>query len=578
MNRRSHRRLLLSVLGSAALLAGISILLQPAPWPAFAAPLAPGAPVAWFASSSGWGEGCAQAEPCSLATAVAKAATGDVIYVRHGTYTGEGPSVITLTASITLYGGWNGGATGPVVRDPHTYVTTLDGESERRVVFISGAISPTIEGFVITGGNAANAVTGPGKGGGIYGLGASPVISDNTIRYNVAHTSTTVTGRGGGIYLENIFGRATIRANQVFSNIASTSYSGYGGGIGLGYAGEPLALVVDNVIISNTGSITGNRGYGGGIYVFGTSGATIEDNSIEHNRAKLDAPSILGAGGGIYCESADDLVIQNNTLRYNTAAQISNGSGGAIRTRYCDSLSVTGNIIEHNVGTDGSPGTGRGGGLNATGCEDVDIYGNWFYSNTADISYYSGIGGALYLGRDTSFTMTNNIVAANWANSEGGGLAFEAQVGDEVTGTLVYNTFASNDRGWYDAGCTAIHLNDAYVTLVLTNNIIYGHSIGIYATDGSTATLDHTLFFANTTANTSGPGAIASANAITDKDPYLDYRYHIGEGSGAFNAAVDIPWVTEDYDGDPRPLRNGFDIGADERGYGVWLPLVLRSY
>jgi len=63
---------------------------------------------ALFASSTGGGSLCTRTFPCRLIFALGAASTGDTIYVKGGTYTGLGPSVITVTKSITIFGGWDG--------------------------------------------------------------------------------------------------------------------------------------------------------------------------------------------------------------------------------------------------------------------------------------------------------------------------------------------------------------------------------------------------------------------------------------------------------------------------------------
>ncbi|RMF29521.1 MAG: hypothetical protein D6759_13685, partial [Chloroflexi bacterium] len=90
-----------------------------------------------FVTPGGTGD-CSQAAPCDLQTALSQATDGDTIYLAQGTYTGTGAAVITITKSITLYGGWNGSPTGPAVRDPALYPSILDGEGQRRVVYITG--------------------------------------------------------------------------------------------------------------------------------------------------------------------------------------------------------------------------------------------------------------------------------------------------------------------------------------------------------------------------------------------------------------------------------------------------------
>jgi nitrous oxidase accessory protein NosD len=364
MNLGKHVVFSLAVCG--LLLAGLFLLLNGAPH------IARAAPGDLFVTPGGSGD-CSQASPCDLAAALGLASDGDTIYVAQGTYTGSGGAVVTITHSITLYGGWDGAASGPVVRDPDAHPTTLDGEGQRRVVYISGNISPTVDGFTITGGNASNAPTDAGWGGGIYGWGATPTIANNTITNNVAYTSTTNWGYGGGIYVSNTPSGAAITGNRVLSNVASTSYWGYGGGIYL--EGAPSAQVVNNVVLSNTASITGGLGYGGGIALSGGSGAIVADNRVESNIAQGGPAASFGSeGGGIYCFGSDDATINGNVVRYNTASIPANGGGGGIGIWACARLTVVGNTLPNNVGSASTTtGGGRGGGLWAYASRDLVI-------------------------------------------------------------------------------------------------------------------------------------------------------------------------------------------------------------
>ena len=155
MPPRKVGRSLLAVCFGAILVAGVLLILQGSLSGVMADPLAD----SLYASTSGAGSTCSQASPCLLNTALVTATTGDTIYVAQGTYTGAGPSVVTVTQSITLYGGWNGASGANFARDSDAYPTTLDGEGVRRVVFVSGPIAPTIDGFTIANGNASNAAS-----------------------------------------------------------------------------------------------------------------------------------------------------------------------------------------------------------------------------------------------------------------------------------------------------------------------------------------------------------------------------------------------------------------------------------
>jgi nitrous oxidase accessory protein NosD len=141
-----------------------------------------------FGIPAGTGIG-SQSDPIDLVGALAAAAPGDTIYLGAGTYTGSGTAIVSLTTSVNLLGGWDGALTGPVVRDPAAFVSTLDGEDARQVLRITGGAAPTIDGLTITGGLADD-----GSGGGIYISGSSAAeIRQNQIISNES-------GWGAGIY------------------------------------------------------------------------------------------------------------------------------------------------------------------------------------------------------------------------------------------------------------------------------------------------------------------------------------------------------------------------------------------
>jgi parallel beta-helix repeat protein len=195
-----------------------------------------------FASTTGAGTACTQSDPCSLQTALAHGLDGDVIYVATGTYTGTGSNVIVIATSITVYGGWNGASSGPIVHGPATYPTTLDGQGQRRVVLIGGNISPTLDGFVITRGKASE-----GAGIGLYpypSVDAAAIVRNNVITNNVA-----TGGWGGGIQVDG--GRPLIEHNRILSN--STPYQG--GGIAIAWYSYPT--LKDNLIAGNTAQVNG---------------------------------------------------------------------------------------------------------------------------------------------------------------------------------------------------------------------------------------------------------------------------------------------------------------------------------
>ncbi|HEY77035.1 MAG TPA: hypothetical protein G4O00_12835 [Thermoflexia bacterium] len=211
-----------------------------------------------FVKPGGTGLGCTQSDPCgSIQYAIdySHPGYGDVIYVAGGVYTGTGGAVITITKNVTLYGGWDGSPTGPVVRDPDIYATVLDGEGVRRGVYITGTVAPFLEGLTISDGNAAGlgGYYSTDAGGGLYIYKASPVVSNCIIINNTATT-------GGGLFLQA--SNARLENSEVISNTAS-----WGGGV-RAISGSPVFR--HSRFLSNTAN------YGGGIYVMWTNNALID--------------------------------------------------------------------------------------------------------------------------------------------------------------------------------------------------------------------------------------------------------------------------------------------------------------
>ena len=590
-----------------------------------------------FVSLGGSGD-CSQSAPCDLHTALAQAGDGDTVYIAQGTYTGTGLAVIIVTKSITLYGGWDGAATPPPMRDPETNPTTLDGEGQRRVAYISGDITPTLEGLRITNGSTGS------RGGGIAVDGAHPVISGCRILNN--------TGKdGGGVFLGGSV-NAILMHNEIYSNAAQQ----YGGG------------VASDTSLSIT--LTGNRFYsntaqedGGAISLWYGDNAKLLGNDVYSNTANRD-------GGGIYIRDGSTFLV-NNVISYSTAL----GVGGGV---YLDGASVTltGNHVYGNAASDGGgiylhnaddamltdnriygnrlTSYKHGGGVYLSDSNGVTLVDNWVYSNTARYG-----GGGLYLSNSftvtlasnhivsnttnndygggvyavvSGLTLTHNIVRHNTAFGYGGGLAFvdsEAILdGNQVVGnvagseagmsferstaTLVNNVVADNVKmgfpcasgiGIKDSTVTLMHntiarnrgfspgsgiyvmepsLHASVVTLV--NNILVSHTVGITVAAGNTATLEATLWgdgvWANETA-WGGGGDVSTGTINVWGDPgFVDPDsgdYHVRFESAAVDQGVDVGVMT-DLDGDRRPIGAQPDIGADEVWHRVLLPLVLRNY
>lgn len=503
----------LSITTSILLLMGIFLIIGSAPHSVLAAP------GDLFISPTGAGD-CTQANPCSLATAISQVEDGDNLYFAEGDYTGSGDAVVTIANSINLYGGWDGSTSDPIVRDPETYETILDGENSRRVIFIEEGTAPVIDGFTITGGNATGLGSDmPGAeskdgGGGIYSYNASPIIQNNVITDSIASTKAGVDAYGGGIYLQSQNTTAEVRSNKILSNtVGDGIHLGGGGGL---FVFSP-AIISQNTFQENIACVNCSIENGGAIYVGWLDNViTITNNIIEQNQAE--------AGAGIYLIWSATYVHQN-IIRDN----IADDHGGAISVKYDEGSLISANQIISNTADF------RGGGIYldiAYGDGETNIYNNWIANNQAGIIYAGGIH-------------ANSDWHLSWI-------------------TITHNTLVENGIG------IAV---GQHMTSTLTNNIFVSHTLGIKLSDVSGVVYpDHNLFWQNDDDGLVGTNPVYSDPRFVDAD---QGDYHILVDSNAKDAGINAG-VTIDMDMHPRPIGPGFDIGADEYGLFVYLPFITR--
>lgn len=507
MNLNNLKRIIFSVILGNLFLAGLLFFLN-------------GTPTTVYADAGdlfvtlGGGGNCAQAAPCDLQTALGLANNRYTIYIAEGTYTGAGGAVITVTHSITLAGGWDGSAATPPVRDPEAHPAIIDGEGTRRGIFINAAITPTIDGFIITRGNATDLggglTSGADAGGGLYSSGASPIIQNSIITNNVGSTLAGVRSFGGGIAINGDGTTVVIRHNQIFSNTA-----------GIGIA----------------------QGDGGGLFVNGSG--EVSNNTFRDNRA---CPDCVGNGGGMYLGwTNSDILIAENLFDNNEA-----GDGGGLAIVW-STAQVNENTFTENTALFGA-------GVYAYYDGGSNLNANMIISNTG-----TGPGNGLYLRITVTATpmrLVNNIIADNQG---GAGGVYASSDWHSATISLTHNTIANNGTG------VIIGTN---MTATLTNNIIAGHTTGIMtSTAEGHVFADHTLFWDNTDDGIPGTNTVDGDPDFVNPD---GGDYHIASGSAAIDTGIDAG-ITTDIDGNARPIKSGFDIGADEAMWMIYLPLVLKN-
>lgn len=315
----------------------------------------------------------------SIQDAVDAATPGELIQVATGVYTGvharEGVTqVVYISKTVTIQGGYTTTWTAP---DPVAYPTILDARGRGRVIFITGHISPRIEGLHLTGGDASGlggSAYGDDGGGGLYVIYGSAVISGNWIYSNTAD-------RGGGVWLQD--GDFTFQANTVRANVAGWSAGGmllyrspatvaendvvsnaatYAGGIMLHLSD---ATVRSNMILSNTAT----NSEGGGLTVV-SSQAIVDGNIVRANR-------VDEAGGGIFI-SGSDALLTNNVIADNRANRL--GSGVHVQ-------GASPHLIHNTIARNG----GWGGGLFATTSYHGDVFSHVRLTNTIICSHTEGV-------------------------------------------------------------------------------------------------------------------------------------------------------------------------------------------
>ena len=422
----------------------------------------------------------------------------------------------------------------------------------------------------------------PAMGGGGIGGGAQfrmtddAIVTDNVFRDNLA--ALHCGSHGGGLYVyeaENV----QLEGNEVIDNLGvlfQVYSDDFGGGLGLDTAYN--ATVTGNVVRGNTTSlVTPHEGmhvsYGGGIFGYALWDSQITSNNISANVASGEW---TGFGGGMHLIGTEGVVVAENLFADNAAslAASGDGSGGGLDLR-----NTVGTLVRHNhfLGNRGSAdGWGKAGALGVESWGpnsfDTTVDANLFLDNQASGNPAAHSTGGACIVFTRGFTFTNNVVAGNTAK-EAGGLVLSLF---EERGVVTNNTLAGNS----DAAVVV----EAWTTPVtFSNNIVVSHTVGISATEGTTATVRYTLWDGNGV-DIAGAGTISETHPVTGTPAFAypaNHDYHLAVGSAAINAGDPAgvpPAPPVDLDGVARPVGVAVDLGAYEwQGYLGYLPFVAKD-
>jgi hypothetical protein len=422
---------------------------------------------------------------------------------------------MAVNGSVSVYGGWDGAASGPVVRDPDTYITVIDGEDQRRGVVVGSGGTVVLDGFTIA--NGAH----PYRGAGLLALNVTLTLRDMTFDQNDVDSSGALDyAYGGGAFVEG--GVLRVETTTFHDNSASAHSQPYGGGIVISHT--LAATVTQSLFDDNFGWQTG------GLHFQGDPGGS--NRLLVRDCAFVDNGS--GYAGALQIFNANSAQIEGNTFRGNW----SSSDRGAMAIWYSNA------VLARNV-----------------------ITGSWS-GRTAAIEFSA-----------TAFTMTNNIVAGNEAKYDWldypAIMVRSGSSGRLVHNTVADNVGHSGIR--VDSGSSVWLTNTILVSHTVGISVTAGSTATLEGTLwGSGAWANGTdwggdgYISTGSSTNTWGDPAFASPS---------DGDYHITPDSDAVEAGVFAGVTTDvDGEPRPFPAGTPPDIGADEVHYRVYLPLAVRNY
>ena len=484
------------------------------------------------------------------------------------TATGVVTQVVYISKTITIRGGYTTAFTDPP--DPEANPTTLDAGGQGRVLYVTGDVSPTIEGLRITGGDAA------GLGGGVYVITATATISNNQIFGNSA-------GSGGGLYLYS--SAATLDRNTIISNTAWQ-----GGGL---YLDSSDATLTNNVVADNQANTAGS-----GLYIKGSIPGLLH-TTIARNGG--------GDGSGVYVTDVDDgysAVALTNSILVGHTVGITVTAG---------STATLGATLWGSEAWANEDDWGGEGYIYITGGPYNNIQGPEYSIATLNAVSAEAAAEPFILDDRWSISHGNRpLVAGSYPSLPD--LVVERIIATSNEMTVIIRNQGNapvTDAFWVDVyidpdpAPTAV--NQIWSDLC-QEGLVWGitaDALPLAPGEDVTLTVGDAYYVPSYSqiswplpAGTPVYAQADSANVATNYGAVLESDevagsvygdpafvnpdagdYHIGLGSAAVDAGVDAG-VSTDIDGDSRPQGTAPDLGADEHGGcpHLYLPLVMRRW
>ncbi|MBN2529906.1 MAG: right-handed parallel beta-helix repeat-containing protein [Deltaproteobacteria bacterium] len=306
-------------------------------------------------------------------------ATGNYLPTKKLDSADERTATIQLASNVAIYGGFVGNEKHRRERDSVTNPTILSGDigisgdnTDNAYHVVTGADNATIDGFIITSGNA-NGSEPHDVGGGMLNDASSPSVTNCTFSNNRAFTY------GAGM--------CNLSSSPLVTNcIFIDNVDVIGGG---GMSNNASSPVVTNC------KFAGNEAdFGGGMYNRDNSSPTVTHCTFENNSASR--------GGGLRNSLSSSPFVINCVFSHNSAGD----SGGAMENLDSSMPTVTNCIFTGNSAY-------SGGGIANRFSSSPRITNCTVIKNTANS------GGGIFNESASSPTVSNCILWGNTATEEG---------------------------------------------------------------------------------------------------------------------------------------------------------------
>ncbi|MCF6283337.1 MAG: hypothetical protein L3J28_14230 [Candidatus Polarisedimenticolaceae bacterium] len=373
--------------------------------------------------------------------------------------------------------------------------------------------------------------------------------------------NTTSASETRGITIVNA--TPTIKNCIIDSNEALYNSPGFGGGMHL--SGTGGATITATTISNNTTGTSGEQG--GGIYHAGSGLLSITGGSVESNYAYKGGAGIVGTSGSIS--------LSGTAVKLNTSGTGGTTGAGGIYYTGSGTLTITDSIIESNS----SPKYGGGGIYISSGT--ANITGTTIKSNTSS-GDWGGAGilmdGTAVLNLSKSHILGNRSSGPN-NNSDGGGIRIGVGTSATITntvlaGNVVEGAWQADGGGIFNAGTLNLYFS------TIADNYSYNQGGGLYA--GGTENIYNSIIWGNSYAHGTGSAEIygttenlyltevtsdplfVSRSAAAASTPTINGSYDLQAGSNAIDTGDATNAPADDIAGITRPQGAAYDKGAYE--------------